>query len=177
MVISLARSPDEYINKPSTNRRIKMKKLALSVCVFGLLLSSALAQDKSPERLREEEVKATMWTHDGIHQEKYTKVVVAGTKQRIGFFHFLNPDCSARSDINIRVTKEPEHGAIDTASVTDFAHYRKDNLRYKCNQQRVRGTEVKYKPAEKYVGSDEVELTVIFGEGFAWEVHYDIKVR
>jgi hypothetical protein len=113
--------------------RVNMIKFLLTVCAFGLLLSSAFAQDKSPERLREEEIENTMWTHDGIHQEKYTKVVLAGTKQRIGFFHFLNPDCSARSDINIRVTKEPEHGTIDTAPTTDFAHYKKDNLRYKSS--------------------------------------------
>jgi hypothetical protein len=152
-----------------------MKKLALSVCVFGLLLSSAFAQEKTQEQLREE--KDIIWSHDGIRQEKYTKVVLAGTKQRIGFFHFLNPDCSVRNDVNIRVTKEPEHGTIDTAIATDYARYRKENIRFKCNQHKIRGTEIKYKPAEKYVGNDEVEVTVIFGDGFAWEVHYDIKVR
>jgi hypothetical protein len=152
-----------------------MKKLALSVCVFGLLSSSAFAQEKTQEQLREE--KNVIWTHEGIKQEQYTKQVLSAMKQRLGFFAFLNPDCSARNDVNIRVTKQPEHGTIDTAITTDYVSYRKENVRSKCNQHKVRGTEIKYKSAEKYVGSDEVEVTIIFGDGYAWEAHYDIKVR
>jgi hypothetical protein len=152
-----------------------MSKFLFTVCAFGLLLSPAFAQEKTQEQLREE--SAIIWNHDGIKKEQFTRMLISGTKSRIGFFHFLNPDCSSRNDITIRVTKEPEHGAIDTAIATDYASYRKDNIRSKCNQHKVRGTEVKYKSAEKYVGSDEAELTVIFGDGFAWEVHYDIKVR
>jgi hypothetical protein len=37
--------------------------------------------------------------------------------------------------------------------------------------------QINYKPTEKYVGSDELELLVIFPTGYAWEVHYDISVR
>jgi hypothetical protein len=37
--------------------------------------------------------------------------------------------------------------------------------------------EVNYKSAEKYVGSDAVEMLALFPSGFAWEVHYDISVR
>jgi hypothetical protein len=37
--------------------------------------------------------------------------------------------------------------------------------------------QVNYKSAEKYVGSDELELLVFFPAGFAWEVHFDISVR
>jgi hypothetical protein len=152
-----------------------MSKFLLTVCAFGLLLSSAFAQEKTQEQLREE--KGIIWNHDGVKQEQFTRMVVSGTKSRIGFFHFLNPDCSARNDINVRVAKAPEHGTIDTGIATDYAYYRKDQIRFKCNQHKVRGTEIKYKSAEKYIGSDEAEVTVIFGDGFAWEVHYDIKVR
>jgi hypothetical protein len=37
--------------------------------------------------------------------------------------------------------------------------------------------QVNYKSAEKYVGSDELELLVLFPAGFAWEVRYNIDVR
>ena len=148
--------------------------LAVALLTFAAI-PSAMAQEKTQEQLREE--RGIIWSHDGIRQEKYTKVALSGTKQRIGFFYFLNPDCSVKDGVTIRVTKQPEHGTVDTASATDYAYYRKENVRSKCNQHKVRGTEVKYKSAEKYVGDDEAELTVIFGDGFAWEVHYDIKVR
>jgi opacity protein-like surface antigen len=152
-----------------------MRKLLTTAAMLAMLAPAAFAQDKTPDQLREE--ANTIWNHDGIRQEKYTRVVISGTKTRLGFFHMLNPDCSARNDIAFRVTKEPEHGTIDTAAATDYAHYRKDTIRYKCNQQKVRGTEIKYKSADKYAGDDSAEVTVIFGDGFAWEVHYDIKVR
>jgi hypothetical protein len=37
--------------------------------------------------------------------------------------------------------------------------------------------QVNYKSAEKYVGSDELELLVLFPNGFAWKVRYNIDVR
>jgi hypothetical protein len=45
------------------------------------------------------------------------------------------------------------------------------------NEHKVRGVQITYKSAEKYIGSDELELLVIFPSGNAWEVHYDISVR
>jgi hypothetical protein len=39
------------------------------------------------------------------------------------------------------------------------------------------GVQVNYKSAEKYVGSDELELLVLFPTGTAWEVRYNIDVR
>jgi hypothetical protein len=37
--------------------------------------------------------------------------------------------------------------------------------------------QINYKSAAKYVGSDELELLVLFPAGTAWEVHYDMSVR
>jgi hypothetical protein len=39
------------------------------------------------------------------------------------------------------------------------------------------GQQVNYKSAEKYIGSDTLELLVLFPGGFAREVHLDIDVR
>ena len=89
---------------------------------------------------------------------------------------FTYPDCSA-SDINIRVTKQPEHGTVETAAATDFPNFGRENIRYRCNQHKVRGQQVNYKSAEKYIGSDTFELLVLFPGGFTREVHLDIDVR
>ena len=98
-----------------------------------------------------------------------------GTNQRIGFFYAVNPDCSANGDINIRVTKQP--GTVETAAATDFPNFERENIRYRCNQQKVRGQQVNYKSAEKYIGSDTLELLVVFPGGFGQEVHLNINVR
>jgi hypothetical protein len=135
-----------------------MKSLLLTVLAFGLLLSSAFAQE-------------------GLEKKQYTRVVASGTNGRIAFFTGINPDCTASGNVNIRVTKQPEHGSVETTTAINFPSYPKENSRSKCNDHKVRGMQVNYKSAEKYVGSDELELLVLFPGGFAWEVHLDISVR
>jgi hypothetical protein len=135
-----------------------MKRLLLAVCAFGLLSSPAFAQE-------------------GLEKKQWTRVVASGTNQRISFFHAVNPDCTASGNLNIRVTKQPEHGSVETITTTNFPTYPKESLRARCNEHKVRGVQVNYKSAEKYVGSDELELLILFPAGTAWEVHYNIDVR
>jgi hypothetical protein len=96
---------------------------------------------------------------------------------QIGFYTSLHSDCTSRGNADIRVTKQPEHGTIEIAPATSFPSYPKEHVRYNCNQHKVKGVEVYYKSAEKYVGDDAFDLLSLFPNGFAWEVHYDISVR
>ena len=125
-----------------------MSKFLLTVCAFLLFLSSAFAQDKSPEQLREE--RSRIFGIEGQDNQTYNRVVASGTKQQIGFYVSLNPDCTASGDVNVRVTKQPEHGTVESVGRTDFIHYPKESIRAKCN---------------------------LFPGGTAWEVHYNISVR
>jgi hypothetical protein len=143
-----------------------MNKFLLTVCAFWLLLSPAFAEQKSPNQYREE--------HPLEGQKK--RVVASGIKQRIDFYAALNPDCSAIGDVNVRVTKQPEHGTVETVATTDYPPP-KETIRSKCNDHKVRGMQVNYKSAEKYVGSDELELLVLFPGEFAWKVRYNIDVE
>jgi hypothetical protein len=88
----------------------------------------------------------------------------------------LKPQPEGKPNFEV-VTKQPEHGTVETTTATNFPSYPKENIRSKCNEHRVRGVQVNYKSAEKYVGSDELELLIFFPGGVAWEVHYDISVR
>jgi hypothetical protein len=136
---------------------MKMKTLLLIILAFGLS-SSAFAQE-------------------GLEKKQFTRVVASEKKTGMGFFTSLHPDCTSRGDADIRVTKQPEHGTIETAPATNFPTYPKEHSRYKCNQHKVKGVQVNYKSAEKYVGDDVFDLLVLFPSGFAWEVHYDVSVR
>jgi hypothetical protein len=135
-----------------------MKNFLLTVLAFGLLSSSAFAQE-------------------GLEQKQFTRVVPSGKKSQLGFFTSLHADCTSRGDADIRIIKQPEHGSIETVPTTSFPGYAKEHVRYKCNQHKVKGVQVNYKSAEKYVGDDTFDLLVLFPFGFAWEVHYDINVR
>jgi hypothetical protein len=153
----------EHFNQPSVNRTVKMKNLLLAVLAFGLLSSSAFAEEQPRQ--------------EGLEKKQFTRVVPSGTNQRIGFFSSLNPDCTTSGDVSIRITKEPEHGAVNITTTTNFPGYPKESLRYKCNQHRVKGMQINYKSAEKYIGDDALELLIFFPAGFAWEVHFDISAR
>jgi hypothetical protein len=78
-----------------------MKSLLLTILAFGLLSSSAFAQG-------------------GAEKKEFIRVVASGTNERIGFFTWLNPDCTAPGNTNIRVTKQPEHGSVETSTTTNF---------------------------------------------------------
>ena len=108
-----------------------MRSLLLTILAFGLVSSSAFAQG-------------------GAEKKEFTRVVGSGTKQQIGFYTSLNPDCTARCNIDIRVTKQPEHGSIETTTTTNFPGYPKESNRYKCNEHKVRGVQFNYKSTEKY---------------------------
>jgi hypothetical protein len=94
--------------------------------------------------------------------------------------HFtnLNPDCGSRGVPVLRIVNPPEHGTAETAQGDDYPGYPKENIRVKCNQHKVGGTQIKYKSADKYTGKDTMDLLVLFPEsGVAWEIHYEIDVR
>jgi hypothetical protein len=149
----------EQFYQLSVNRTAKMNNLLLTVLAFGLLSSSAFAQ------------------REGLEKKQFTRVVASGANQRIGFYTWLNPDCTATGNVTVRITKEPEHGTVETTTTTNFPSYPKEHSRYKCIQYKVKGVQLNYKSAEKYVGDDAFDLLVLFPGGFAWEVHYDVSVR
>jgi hypothetical protein len=98
-----------------------MKRLLFTVLAFVLLSSSAFAQEKSPEQYREEQ--SHIFGIEGQESQTFTRVVASGAKQRIGFFVSLNPDCSATGDINVRITKQPEHGTVESVATTHYPYF------------------------------------------------------
>lgn len=155
--------------------RVNMSKFLLTVGLFGLLLSSAIAEEKSREQYREE--SSHIFGIEGQASQSFTRFVASGAKQRMGFYAALNPDCTASGDVTVRVTKQPEHGTVETVATTGYAHFSKENIRSKCNQHKVKGALINYKAAEKYSGNDEFDLLILFPGGFAWEHHFDMRVR
>jgi hypothetical protein len=85
-------------------------------------------------------------------------------KSGIGFL-FLGPPFSVG------------HGTVEITPTTHFPNFPKEAIRFKCNQHKVKGMQINYKSAEKYVGDDAFDLLVLFPAGTAWEVHYDVSVR
>ena len=153
-----------------------MSRFLLTVCAFGLLFSSALAQEKSLDELDRESDR--IWGREGLQRVQLARTVPSGTNKsaNFAFLYAVNPDCTSGGDINVRVIKQPEHGKVETPPTSQFPTFSKQSNRYKCNQHKVKGVLVNYKP-EKYVGEDAFDILIIYPDGFAREVHYDISVR
>ena len=135
-----------------------MKNLLLTLLAFGLFSSSAFAQE-------------------GLEKKQFTRVLASSKNQRIGFFTYLNPDCTATGAIEVRITKQPEHGTAEATTTINFPAYPKEHVRFKCNDHKVRGIQLNYKSADKYVGDDTLDLLVLWPVGTALEVRYNIDVR
>jgi hypothetical protein len=151
-----------------------MSKFLLTVCAFGLLFSSALAQEKSLEQLDRESDR--IWGAEGLQRLQIARTVPSGTTQRINFHVSLNPDCTSEGNVVVRVVKEPEHGKIEITPTSHFPSFSKESNRYKCNQHKVKGVLLNYK-TDKYVGEDVFDILVLYPSGFAREYRYNMTVR
>ena len=134
-------------NQINKDWRVNVTKFLLTVLAFGLLLSPRIRRGEITGAISEESNQ--IFGVEGLQKVEINRFIASGTKQRVGFFYALNPDCSASGDVNIRVTKQPEQGTAEIAATTLFPNFEKENIRYKCNQHKVRGQQVNYKSAEK----------------------------
>src|SRR5215831_16903129 len=125
-------------------------------------------------------VFAQEWTKDeitvGTRKVEYTRHIPAGKQRTLENVTFLNPDCTVNEDAEVTITKEPQHGSATINSAEVFPHYAKDNVRSKCNEKKVRGKVLNYKPAVGYAGDDVFEVMVLLPNGMTTEYVYTIKV-
>ena len=152
-----------------------MIKFLPTACALVALSSLASAQ------VAEDWKKAQEWTKGDIEAGSkrfdYTRHLPSGTKRTIEFFAAVNEDCGKADGYEIKVVQQPEHGTIDIVPGFGFAKWPKDARRAKCNDKRIPGVNLNYKPANGFLGTDEFEIFAMTPSGWAREVHYTIKVR
>jgi hypothetical protein len=142
-----------------------MSKSVLTVGAFGLLLSFASAEE------------APVLKDEALTKRAATRYVPSGITRTLWFLYAAKPDCSLMGSTEVRTTKEPAHGAVEIVPTEDFPTFARDNVRFKCNDKKIRGLNVDYKSAEEYVGPDEFDLLVLWPGGNAWDMHFNIIVR
>jgi hypothetical protein len=138
----------------------------LTAGAFGLLLSSASAQDSTKEEIA-----------SGMQKFEYTRHVPTGIKRPLEHIASVNPDCSLVEGMDVRKIAEPEHGAVEIERAEGFISYAKDNVRAKCNDKKVRVLSITYQSKPGYVGRDEFGILILYPSGYAREVHYSIVVH
>ena len=105
------------------------------------------------------------------------KVVAAGQTLRAGFYYSTYIDCSSKGNTTIRVTSGPSHGAVNMHKEKSFPNYPADDRFSVCNNRKVEGVAVRYRPEAGFVGDDYFSLDVIFPSGKEMTTDYQITVK
>jgi hypothetical protein len=98
-----------------------MSKLLLAVCAFGLLLSPASAEE------------ASMNEPEALVKKAATRYVPSGIVRTLWFLHGAYADCSPWDSIEVRTTKEPEHGTVEIVPSEGFGQFANNSVSAKCN--------------------------------------------
>src|SRR5262245_11591007 len=131
-----------------------MMKLISSILFASVFAGAAIAEEQSK------------FSREGVRTWEYTRFVPINAKRRLGFTYWIaGDDCVGATDIEVRITKTPEHGTLDVVPESAYPFYAKDNARAKCNTKKVRGMAIYYKPTKDYKGTDEFETLVMFPSG------------
>ena len=106
-----------------------------------------------------------------------TKYAVSGQPLKLAFFNSTNPDCSSVGPPTIRIVRAPEHGRVTVVQTTGFPNFPSSNIRSECNRRRVRGATINYVSQRGFVGTDQVQVEIIFASGNLRQASYTINVR
>lgn len=86
----------------------------------------------------------------------------------------LNPDCSDRDGVDIRVTVPPQHGTATVRHEAGFLDLPPRSPNYKCIGQKHDGVRVVYRREPGFVGTDSLTYDVYFPSGVSYVIHYTI---
>ncbi len=146
-----------------------MKYVFAAVAI--LLVSPAFAQDSTLGRLQTDED----WHKQGVKIHEATRHVISGKSIILYFEHALDSNCT-QGEFDARILKYPEHGTIELVPATGRANFPKENIRSKCNGQKVKGINIIYKSSPKYAGPDTAYVMTFAESGFAVETRWKLNV-
>jgi hypothetical protein len=105
------------------------------------------------------------------------RTVASGERQRIDYYVYLNPDCTAVGYDTVRIIKPPTHGELTTELGVGYTNYSKENQRYQCNLRQSPMINVYYKSTFGYLGADSTLIEVTDPLAVASSIIYTITVR
>ena len=138
--------------------RIYVIALLAAVC----LPHSAFAQEAIDGMMKKETVK---------------RVVASGITNQLAFFVTLNPDCSSRGEMVVRITNNPQHGSAQTSTISGYLRASQVKEHPNYGKEKVKGIALNYKAESKYTGDDALDIIAFYPDGWAREIHLDLSVR
>ncbi|MGI3903850.1 MAG: hypothetical protein ACRYGP_18155 [Janthinobacterium lividum] len=105
------------------------------------------------------------------------KVVHSGTLTPIGFHYYLEEGCRSPGPVQINVVTPPQNGEVSEGPRSAHPSYPATSHLAACNRVKIRGTEIYYRSAPGYQGSDSYVVERIFPNGDAQRFQIDVSVR
>ncbi len=105
----------------------------------------------------------------------YNRVMATGTTLLLGHLAQVNPDCTSRGAITIRVLSGPSSGAIRIVHRADYGHFTSDFAQ--CSSRKVLGESVYYTPQNGFIGTDTVQLDVFGPSGGELTMYFTVTVK
>ena len=106
-----------------------------------------------------------------------SKVAAAGKPLELYWAASVNPDCSSRGAVTIKVVEPPSHGRVTVNRTGVFTNFSAANVRQHCNTRRVAGVKAFYTSQRNYQGPDRVAFEVIWPSGKYERRNVSITVR
>ncbi len=105
------------------------------------------------------------------------KVVHSGTLTPIGFHYYLEEGCRSPGPVQINVVTPPQNGEVSEGPRSAHPSYPATSHLAACNRVKIRGTEIYYRSAPGYHGSDSYVVERVFPNGDAQRFQIDVSVR
>lgn len=110
-------------------------------------------------------------------QYRETKGALSGQAQSLDYFYSLDPTCTPRGTVTIRVASQPDEGNITISQDEDYPSYPASNTRSQCNTKKTTVSRITYQSKPGYTGTDEATIEVLFPDGSYRKIDYTIDVR
>ena len=104
-------------------------------------------------------------------------VVPTGIKRQLAFLAALNANCTSMGDIDVRLTKKPEHGEVEIENGLGYTNYPLINQRYRCNVRLVPGVRISYTSTDGFTGKDRFSIEVFEPGGVEITGKYIVTVK
>jgi len=105
------------------------------------------------------------------------RVVPSGEERNINFFAAIDPGCESMGPIVVRTVSDPGHGTIRAEAGTSYPVYATTNPRAACNDKTVPGLKLFYTSKPGWIGEDSFRLLVIYPNGDAEDIIFNVISR
>jgi hypothetical protein len=106
-----------------------------------------------------------------------SRIIVAGQRTQFYAWYSLNPDCSPKEPVTLRVLKQPANGVFEHMPGQGFPSSAADSKLQKCSLDRRDGTLFFYTPKAGFVGTDQLEAEVINSTGQSVKLRFRLTVK